>query len=97
MASFTATPGEEMPAAAGAPVYSPVELDRVGKELATFIGPIAQILVRRAAPASRTLSDLYQTLAREISSASKREQFLASMPLSRSAAGTPSGGSRTSG
>jgi len=83
-----------------ASVHSDADLERASKDLATYIGPIAQILVRRAAPESRTLNDLYQTLAQEISSASKREQFLASMPrapLSRSAAGTPSGGSRTSG
>jgi serine/threonine protein kinase len=81
-------------------VHSDADLERVSKELATFIGPIAHILVRRAAPESPTLNDLYRKLAQEISSASKREQFLGSMPrapLSRSAAGTPSGGSRTSG
>jgi len=87
-------------AAADASVHSDADLERVSKELATFIGPIAHILVKRAAPESRTLSDLYQTLAQEISSASKREQFLGSMPrspLSRSTGGTPSAGSRTSG
>jgi serine/threonine-protein kinase len=76
-------------------VHSDADLERVSKDLATFIGPIAQILVRRAAPESRTLSDLYQTLAQEISSVSKREQFLANMPrapLSRSAGGTPFAG-----
>jgi serine/threonine-protein kinase len=80
-------------------VHSDADLDRISKDLAAFIGPIAHILVKRAAPENRTLNDLYQTLAQEISSTSKREQFLAGMPraLSRSAAGTPSGGSRTSG
>jgi serine/threonine protein kinase len=88
------------PAVVDASVHSDADLDRASKALATFIGPIAQILVRRAAPESRTLNDLYRTLAQEIGSAAHREQFLASMPrapLSRSAAGTPSGGSRTSG
>ncbi len=82
-----------------ASVHSAADLDRVSKDLATYIGPIAHILVRRAAPKNNTLDDLYQTLAQEIGSASKREQFLANMPraLSRSAAGMPSGGSRTSG
>ena len=73
-------------------VHSAADLARVSKDLATFIGPIAHILVRRAAPESRSLSDLYRTLAQEISSVSKREQFLASMPpapLNRSAGGTP--------
>jgi serine/threonine-protein kinase len=92
------------PAASPAPaepsVHSAADLERVSKELATYIGPIAHILVKRAAHESRTLSDVYQTVAQEISSSSKREQFLATMPpapLSRSAAGTPSAGSRTSG
>ncbi|MGA2877879.1 MAG: serine/threonine-protein kinase [Bryobacteraceae bacterium] len=82
-----------------ASVHSDADLERVSKDLATYIGPIAHILVRRAASEHHTLNDLYQTLAQEISSLSKREQFLASMPraLSRSAAGTPFGGSRTSG
>ncbi len=78
--------------------YSDAELDRVSKTLAAFVGPIAQILVRRAARGSRGWGDLYQSLAQEISSSTKREQFLATMPpLSRSASGTPSGGSQTSG
>jgi eukaryotic-like serine/threonine-protein kinase len=94
------TPRDAAAAAVEASVHSDADLDRASKDLATYIGPIAQILVRRAAPESRTLNDLYRTLAQEISSAAHRAQFLAGMPrasLSRSAAGTPSGGSRTSG
>jgi eukaryotic-like serine/threonine-protein kinase len=93
-------PPRDASPAVEASVHSAADLDRLSKDLATFIGPIAQILVRRAAPESRTLNELYRTLAQEISSAANREQFLAGMPrapLSRSAAGTPSGGSRTSG
>jgi eukaryotic-like serine/threonine-protein kinase len=87
-------------AAAEASPHSDADLERASKDLATYIGPIAHILVRRAAHESRTLNDLYRRLAEEIGSASKREQFLAGMPrapLTRSATGTPSGGSRTSG
>jgi serine/threonine protein kinase len=86
--------------ASGDWAYGDAEIERVSKDLATYIGPIAPILVRRAALECRTLGDLYQRLAQEITSASKREQFLAAMPqgpLSRSVAGTPSGGSQTSG
>jgi eukaryotic-like serine/threonine-protein kinase len=92
--------------AVAAPAPSDADLERASKDLATYIGPIAHILVRRAAPESRTLGELYQTLAQEISSVTKREQFLAGMPratLSRAApashsgGGTPSAGSRTSG
>jgi len=96
----TATVAVAAPAAVDAFVLSDADMERVSKDLASYIGPIAQILVRRAASESRTLHDLYQALAQEISSVSKREQFLAGMQrgsLSRSASGTPSGGSRTSG
>lgn len=98
-------PTPDAPTAAGATAneatqYDPRDLERLSKELAAFVGPIAHILVRRAAATSRSLDDLYQTLSQEISSVTKREQFLNGMqraPLSRSVAGTPSGGSRTSG
>jgi serine/threonine-protein kinase len=92
-------PPAATPAGGQASIYSDAEIDRISRDLATYIGPIAQILVRRAAPESRTLDELYRTLAQEISSANKREQFLAAMqraPLSRSAAGMPSAGSHTS-
>lgn len=98
--SMRANAPSTAPAALDAFVLSDADMERVSKDLATYIGPIAQILVRRAASESRTLHDLYQALAQEISSVSKREQFLAGMQrgsLSRSVAGTPSGGSRTSG
>jgi serine/threonine-protein kinase len=76
------------------------ELEHISKELAAFVGPIAHILVRRAASTNHTLSELCHSLAEEISSASKRELFLgkvARTSVTRSAAGTPSGDSQTSG
>ncbi len=91
---------EAAPAAAGVSLYSADQLERAAKDLASYIGPIARVLVRRAAAECRTIDELYQTLAKEISSTGKREQFLAGTPrepLSRSRAATPSGGSRTSG
>jgi len=80
--------------------FSDADLDRICKELMAYVGPIAHILVRRAAATSHTLHELCETLAQEIDSASHREQFLADMlraPLSRSASGTPSPGSQSSG
>jgi serine/threonine protein kinase len=71
---------EAAPAGVEVSIHSDADLERVRKDLATFVGPIAHILVRRAAPESRTLNELYQTLAKEISSTGKREQFLATMP-----------------
>jgi serine/threonine protein kinase len=79
---------------------SDAELDHISKELATFVGPIAHILVRRAASTNHTLNDLCHSLAEEISSASNRELFLGKVgrtSITRSTAGTPSGDSQTSG
>ncbi|HTW67217.1 MAG TPA: serine/threonine-protein kinase [Bryobacteraceae bacterium] len=59
--------------------YSEADLDRISKELVTYVGPIAHILVRRAASTNHTLDGLCETLAKEISSANHREQFLGSV------------------
>jgi eukaryotic-like serine/threonine-protein kinase len=96
------TAPQDTKTADGKPVDAAIseeDLQRISKELVTYVGPIAHILVRRAASASHTLHDLCETLAREISSVSQREQFLGNalrVPLSRSAAGMPSGGSQSS-
>jgi eukaryotic-like serine/threonine-protein kinase len=80
--------------------FTDADLDRICKELMAYVGPIAHILVRRAAASHYTQHDLCEALAKEISSPSHREQFLASMlraPISRSASETPSPGSQSSG
>jgi serine/threonine protein kinase len=60
--------------------YGQPEIERASKDLATFIGPIANIVVRRAAAQCQTLGELYQRLSQEISSPANRQQFLAGMP-----------------
>ena len=77
-----------------APPYGAAEIEHAAKELAQYIGPIAQIVVRRAAPKCHTLADLYTMVADEISSLTNRQQFLAGMPAgpNRSTSGTPSEG-----
>jgi eukaryotic-like serine/threonine-protein kinase len=89
-----------MPAGNDGPVFTQSEIEQASKALAVYIGPIAQIIVKRAAASCRTLSELYRTVAEEISSVSKRQQFLDTTPgptSGRSASGTPSEGSHTSG
>lgn len=54
------------------------ELDRLKKELAFYIGPMARIIVARAAKNSGSLRQLYETVAAEIPSPADREKFLAS-------------------
>jgi serine/threonine-protein kinase len=85
----------KMDGAAGGSPIAASEIEQAGSTLALYIGPIAQIIVRRAVGNSRSLAELYRCVSEEISSASGREQFLASMPrhaANPSAFETPSEG-----
>ena len=53
-------------------------LERVGRELAGYIGPIAEIVVKRAAKRCASVTDLCATVAQEIESGADRAEFLAS-------------------
>jgi TIR domain len=53
-------------------------LERVSRELALHIGPIAEIVVKRAAKRCATLADLCEMVAQEIEGAPARARFLAS-------------------
>jgi len=61
--------------------WDPVMLENVRKNLAVYIGPMAQVLVSRAAKTARTTEELYRTLASEIAEPSDREKFLRSQPF----------------
>jgi serine/threonine-protein kinase len=54
----------------------PAILERARKDLAMYVGPMARLLVDRAAAKTSTRAALYQALAGEISSAKDRENFL---------------------
>jgi hypothetical protein len=53
-------------------------LERVGRELAGYIGPIAEIVVKRAARRCASVTDLCVLVAQEIDSTADRAKFLAS-------------------
>jgi hypothetical protein len=59
----------------------PQMIERVARELAAYIGPIAEVVVKRAARRCASAEDLYITVAREIESEADRARFL---KLSRS-------------
>ncbi len=85
-ADFVETaPAPAVPATAGAlrasqPVKSLGEpdLEKLKKDLAVYIGPMARIIVARAAKRSGSLRQLYESVAAEIPSPADREKFLAS-------------------
>ncbi len=57
--------------------FEPKTLDSVSRELAAFIGPIAKVLVKRAADRCSSIEELYACVAAEIDSEHERSQFLA--------------------
>ena len=65
------------PAVAPAAGIEPATAAGVAKELAPYIGPIAEIVVKRAAKHSPSLADLCEAVAEEIESRTDRKNFLA--------------------
>jgi len=57
--------------------FQPAELDSVSRELAAFIGPIAKVVVKRAADRCSSVDELYAIVAGEIGAEKDRSKFLA--------------------
>jgi TIR domain len=70
------TVGRPVEAASTASPIGPQAVDRVTRELARYLGPIANVIVRRAAPGSASVDELCATVAREIRSQADRATFL---------------------
>lgn len=83
-ASAHAQPASSRPhnhSAGDTSAWDPAVLERATRDLAVYIGPMARVMVRRAAGSARSRLELYQALADEIPSLSDRQKFLASRPL----------------
>ena len=59
-----------------APAHDAAELERIAARLAEHVGPVARVLVRRAAAGAATLEELSRQLAGEIDSEPARRAFL---------------------
>ena len=77
MGAFAETRTIHSPAVVGAAPADPALLDEISKHLAVYVGPIARVLVKRAAPKASSLEELYKSLAAEIDSPQDRGKFLA--------------------
>jgi eukaryotic-like serine/threonine-protein kinase len=81
----SATPIVQSPAAAtqssSTKSFDPALLETARKNLAIYIGPMAKVIVNRAARNARSRADLYEKLAAEIPSPADRQTFLRSLPL----------------
>jgi hypothetical protein len=64
-----------MPAPPAAPL-PPAALDQMGKELAHYIGPIAGLVVKRAARQCASIQALRRAVAEEIAAPADRAKFL---------------------
>lgn len=64
------------PVAASVSTVDPALVDRVTRELAAFIGPIAEVVVKRAAKRYTTAEELYSAVAAEIETEAERARFL---------------------
>ena len=62
--------------AIGGGSLDPEMISRITKELAKYIGPIAEVVVRRAAKRCSTVCELRRTVAEEIEMSTDRTQFL---------------------
>lgn len=81
------TPSGKPPSGSGTPrpgsdparpsKFQPAELDSVSRELAAYIGPIAKVVVKRAANRCSSVDELYSVVAGEIDTDKDRARFLA--------------------
>jgi eukaryotic-like serine/threonine-protein kinase len=65
----------------------PAVLDEISSHLATYIGPIAKVIVKRASSSSNNLRELCDQVAREIDSEKSRKSFLLSVQKHITASG----------
>ena len=61
---------------AGTQIVAAQTLDRISKELATYIGPISDVIVKQAAKRCSSVEELCAKVAREIEAEADRARFL---------------------
>lgn len=59
--------------------FDAAALDRLAQALAPYLGPIAKVVVGRAARTARNMEELESALASELASAEDRRRFLAAV------------------
>ncbi len=77
-AESTATPAPvpRLETTVATPFSQPETLQRICRELTGYIGPVAEVIVKRAARKCSTPEDLIATVAREIEDETERARFL---------------------
>jgi hypothetical protein len=73
-----ASPAKPLHTASSAVTIDPKTVERLVRELATYIGPISDLVVKRAAKRCSSLEELCEMVAREVESEVNRAKFLRS-------------------
>ena len=60
--------------------FDPERLEKLIQELASFVGPVAKVLVNRGAKKAQTWRQLYDALAPEVPEGAERKKFLSKRP-----------------
>lgn len=91
-------PPSGVPRSGGTPIpgWDPATLHQVERALASFVGPMAKVLVRQAARAHTDVAGLQTSLCEHLPSDQERQRFMAKLSTATSATHV-SGGSRVSG
>ncbi len=76
----TPTPRTGSGPASGASHFDRNELDRVKRELAIYVGPMARIIVDRAVKKAANWQQLYEILSAEVPAGEERKSFLRTRP-----------------
>jgi serine/threonine-protein kinase len=80
-ASRVAAPAAAKPSfRPAAPRFSPESARHRRARLASYVGPLAKLLIKDAVGTSMNVKDLYAQLAAHIDSEDERKEFLASLP-----------------
>ncbi|MGA9717512.1 MAG: toll/interleukin-1 receptor domain-containing protein [Acidobacteriaceae bacterium] len=72
----TPVPLSRVDTAVAVPFSQPDALERICRELSSYIGPVAEVIVKRAARKCSTAEDLIKAVAREIEDETERARFL---------------------
>jgi serine/threonine-protein kinase len=56
--------------------FDMTDLDRIKRELAVYVGPMARIIVDRAAKRAASLQQLYELVSVEVPEGQERKRFL---------------------
>jgi tRNA A-37 threonylcarbamoyl transferase component Bud32 len=79
------------------PAWDDTVLQTVERELAKFVGPMAKVVVRKAAARTGDTAELYAIAAESIADAAERQKFVASRPGASTTGASATGGHTASG